>query len=379
MNVEVSTPFEAVFGPNDTGLVGTVEVAVQDGDGNTVIGPTTNNITEESVGGTPTGIYTWNAPAAPPTVGQYTIIWSPDGTWDPETNSSPDELTVFPSGTSGVPPPIALPGGPGFGPATAWTTSEAVAECCDAEVGTGYSVFDDFVGEASQVLFELSGRLYIGLDSKTVRPLCRPGCPCGQVLSRGHIVQFPEWSWDWWCTREGPCDPSKVLLSGYPVREITEVKIDGVVLGLDEYRLDGMRWAVRKNNEVWPRCQNLSLDDDEVGTWAISYTYGQEPPLIGQSAAAELACQLYQMCYGDGGDCEIPATAVRVTRQGLTIDKNATINWFFGRRGAGEGGGWATGMPRVDMFLNAFNEHGLQQRPRTWSPDMYRYAKVVGS
>ena len=58
MYVGSSEPFEAVFGDGTPGLVGTVEVAVQDGDGNTVIGPTTANITEEVVSAVPTGVYT---------------------------------------------------------------------------------------------------------------------------------------------------------------------------------------------------------------------------------------------------------------------------------------------------------------------------------
>jgi len=66
---------------------------------------------------------------------------------------------------------------------------------------------------------------------------------------------------------------------------------------------------------------------------------------------------------------------VRVTRQGVTIDRNATIAWFYGKDGDK---GWQTGIPAVDTFLNSFNETGMQQRPRTWSPDGIRYAKTVG-
>ena len=95
MLIASSAPFEASFGSGQTGLLGTCSVAVLDNDGLTVIGPTVFNITEESVGGTPVGIYTWNCPAAPGTSGQYVIVWSPDGTWNPQTASTPDELVVM--------------------------------------------------------------------------------------------------------------------------------------------------------------------------------------------------------------------------------------------------------------------------------------------
>ena len=172
-------------------------------------------------------------------------------------------------------------------------------------------------------------------------------------------------------------------LSGYPVREILEVKIDGVVIDPSTYRLDGWRWLVRMRDiaepetEVfWPSCQILDLPDTEAGTFAITYRYGQDPPLAGQHAAAALACEFYKACDGGGaGDCEIPSTAVRVTRQGVTIDKTDAIDWFLERRGVR---GWKTGILLVDAFLNAVNPGVMRRRPITWSPDAQRYAKQVG-
>ena len=84
---------------------------------------------------------------------------------------------------------------------------------------------------------------------------------------------------------------------------------------------------------------------------------------------------LASTCAGGVGECQIPANAVRVTRQGVTIDKNATVAWFYGKNGTS---GWATGIPSVDAFLNSFTTGGMRQRPRTWSPDAWRYAKAVG-
>ena len=181
------------------------------------------------------------------------------------------------------------------------------------------------------------------------------------------------------------CYPlSRVKLSGYPVREITQVKIDGEIVDPDTYRLDGSRWLTRVRDPAdpdtalgWPSCQLDDLPDTEDGTFSVTYTYGQNAPALGAMAAGALACQLYQACeQGAAGECEIPANAVRVTRQGVTIDKSATIAWFYGKN---EQGGWTTGIPLVDSFLNSINPSGMQQRPRTWSPDGQQFARVLGT
>jgi hypothetical protein len=372
MNVEASAPFEASFAAGQAGL--TPEVAVIDQDGAVVIGPTAANIAEEIVGGNPIGIYSWNAPAAPATPGQYAIVWSPDGLWDPDTVSTPDELVVFAAGATVEPAPIPAPGGGGmpFGPATAWTTADDVAACCSVEVGSDTSVFDSAVDEASQLLFALSARQFLGLAQKIVRPPCRNGCGCGQVLSRGHVVEsgWPLWGWYW--HREGACWPSQVALPGYPLREITEVKIDGVAIDPAGYRLDDRRYLTRLNNLIWPRCQNLTLPDTEDGTWSVTYTYGQEPPLIGQAAARQLACELYKACNEQ--ECALPAGTTRVVRQGVVIERLAFTAWGLQDRI------WRTGLTLVDAFLNAHNPHRLMSRPAIWSPASHlQYARTVGS
>jgi hypothetical protein len=357
VEVGASQPFEAVYGPEADAVVGTIAVVVIDNQGNAVIGPTTADIVQNEVAGIPTGIFTWSVAAAPADLGQYSIVWSPDGTWDPDTNSVPEELLVVGAGTSPSPIPSPAEGGAPFGPATSWVTADEIAECCELVGTTDPDVLQPYGDTASQLLFLNSGRLFYGLSSKTVRPLCRPNCPCGQVLSRGHIVPSPRW--DWWGLCEGPCDPSRVLLSGYPVREITQVKIDGTVIDEDGYRLERMRWLVRKGGDRWPACQNMGLDDTEEGTWSVTYTFGQAPPLAGVEAAKELACELYRSCNA-ADDCAIPQGAVRVTRAGITIERGVLRRDPVTKA-------WKTGMLKVDLFLNAVNPNGLLRRPMVWS------------
>ena len=69
-----------------------------------------------------------------------------------------------------------------------WITGDDVAECCNVETSSG-SIFDAVAEQASELLFQLSGRLYAGEQGpRTVRPPCE-SCWCGyQILSRGHVI-----------------------------------------------------------------------------------------------------------------------------------------------------------------------------------------------
>lgn len=370
--VDAAAPFEVSYAYGTTGAAGTIEVAIIDGDNNVVFGPTTDDIVEQEIGGTGTGIYVWNAAAAPSVLGQYFVVFSPDGTWDADTTSTPEEILVVAAGGAGGDSiPVPADAGPAFGPAQAWTTAEAVADCCELEGTTDPEAFDPFISSASQLLFTLSGRQFYGLSLKTgMRPPCRPGCGCGgQVLSRGHIVPPRSSLSGWWGLCSGPCEPDRVLLSGYPVNEVTQVKIDGVIVDPAEYRLERNRWLVRLGGEAWPRHNDFGLADTEEGTWSVSYTFGQAPPLPGQDAATELACDLYKNCTG--GECVTPRNAVRKTRAGVTIEMSAL-------RRDPKTGAWQTGLRAVDHFLNAYNPAGMVRRPKVQSPASHlRYAKRV--
>lgn len=367
--VEQSGVFEAIVETGTSGLVGTIEVQIQDNQGSTVFGPTTVGIIESPAG---SGFYqgTLTAPGA---LGQYSIIWSEDGTFD-EDHTIVDDLTVVEAGAGDALPPITpvVPGpGARMGPCNSWTTNEDVAACCSADVGSDVDLFDEVASAASQVLYELSVRQWPGTCDKTVRP-CQTDTPCGfQVLSRGHIVEGPyAWGGRDWGVACG-CQPvSQVELSGYPVREIVEVKIDGVVLADDEYELRDWRFLVRKNGGRWPVCQRLDLDDTEEGTWSVRYTFGQNPPWIGQMAARELACELYKSCQGSV-DCALPTGITRIVRQNLTIERNAFTAW--GR----QEGIWRTGLPMVDVFLNTYNPAGIKRRPVMMTPGRRVYPQNV--
>jgi hypothetical protein len=178
------------------------------------------------------------------------------------------------------------------------------------------------------------------------------------------------------------CVPlSRVLLPGYPVVEIAEVTIDGVVLAASEYRLDEYRYLTRIGDtdgspNTWPSCQALEKPLGEPGTWGVTVTYGQSPPNLGQDAATQLACELYRACDPDA-ECRLPYGVTRIIRQGLTIERLPSLTWAFQGQQDGRGQ-WRTGIPLVDAFLGAYNPAGLIRRPTTWSASGGAYARRYG-
>jgi hypothetical protein len=247
------------------------------------------------------------------------------------------------------------------GPCTPWIVAEDVAAVCDAIDSTDPSVYDTAALQASQVLYELSGRQFSGeCGPVTVRP-CRGGCVCWVP---GRTIDWQGW---------GNCrcgHLSRVKLAGWPVREITEVKIDGDVIDPSEYRLDGRKWLTRMvdadgKHQRWPGCQDLDRPDTVERTFAVSYTFGQDPPQAGLDAAAEFACAVAPAIASGGGECALPPGTVRVTRQGVEID-------LAGLRSQ------RTGLPSVDSFLSVYNPSGLRRRSAIFSPDIAPFAQRVG-
>ena len=369
--------FEASYGSGTSGLVGTVEVAIIDLDNTTVFGPTAAGIIENIVDGVPSGVYTAEL-VAPTTAAQYGVVWSEDGTWDPINVSPVDQLIVAGTGVTPI-----LPGPPAAsadtGPCSLWATPDDLAECCEAATDASDSeeALETHLAVASQILWELSGRRYSGACAKTVRP-CRSGCSCwpfqrftvGDSSDIHYIWSGRQWAWDgggYGASCGCGCEP-RVLLSGYPVQTIQQVKINGETLAASSYRIDEKRYLVRTDGDYWPACQNISLPDSEDGTWSVTYIYGEGPPLAGALAATKLACELLAACT-DGAECQLPTQAVRIVRQGITID---TLQPLASMLIDG-----STGLVEIDSFIAAYGR-GPRRRPAVWSPESERYARPVG-
>jgi hypothetical protein len=77
---------------------------------------------------------------------------------------------------------------------------------------------------------------------------------------------------------------------------------------------------------------------------------------------------LYRSCTG--GECKLPTGTTRVTRQGITIEREALSTFLRGAQ---------TGIVSVDAFLVAFGLGGATRRPAVWSPSGPKYAKQAGT
>lgn len=263
-------------------------------------------------------------------------------------------------------------------PCEPWVTGEEVADCCESFAGgtdpEAIALLEPYAEAATDILYGLSGGAFKGeCGPITVRP-CNSDCSCFSILDAG-------WAWDRlasrWYNGQRTCGcrcTSEIHLSGWP-REILEVRIDGVALGGDEYRLDDGFRLVRMRDPadpsrrvLWPGCQILDLDDTEEGTFAIDYTYGVDPPQAAKDAAVALACQLFGACNPASGRCTLPRGVTALARAGVTINLDAI------GKALADG---ATGILAIDVFLARYGDGAGQ--PTVWSPDIDPYPRRVGT
>lgn len=338
-----------------------------------------------------------------PAVGKFVCALSPqlppgtyryrcDGTGAVEA-SSENSFDVI---ESGVLTPVD-PGVPITGPCSSWVNGDDVAACgTNLVTATEHWRLDDVAYQASSLLYALSGRQFPGVCTRTVRP-CQAGC------SHFGSFGFGTGSWWWgaiggwwgggigvgpyWVNDDGyTCgcgSTSSVRLSGYPVREILQVLIDGVTLpefdpltGARNWRLDYRTDLIRMWNpggqnpvpQWWPNCQQLSLDDDQPGTFSVKYQWGADVPISGRMAAAQLARELWLACNGQ--QCKLPTKVTKVVRTGITMERIVPIAQML-RSGS-------TGIQLVDSFMAEFNPNAMRRRSLVWSPDDQQYAREVG-
>jgi hypothetical protein len=263
-------------------------------------------------------------------------------------------------------PTASTPGGPGgiTGPCADWP----VTWICDLDT-LNPAVTGVAVSMATETLWALTGMRF-GVCQVTLRP-CRSECDDGRFYddfgppwASGYYPQPALIGGLWFnlvcgsCTSGCSCGTVSEVRLPAPVNEIIEVLVDGAVLAASSYRLDNNRLLVRTDGGEWPRCNDLSLDDTEPGTWSVTATYGEELPQGAALAMGELACEIAKAA--DGGDCKLPAGLQQLVRQGVTISYPDVGELF--RQGR-------TGLYLVDMFVSTWNPYGLRQRSRVYSVD----------
>jgi hypothetical protein len=254
-----------------------------------------------------------------------------------------------------------------YGPCADWPVTFTCDVSCEAPEVTGQAI-----AAATEVVWALSGRQF-GLCEVTLRP-CRRDC--GDYPWPGSGLagwsQWPGNSWlsvalvggQWFnvicgrCTNGCSCSSISEVLLPVPVYRIVEVRVDGSPLVTGAYRLDDARRLVRTDGGEWPRCNDLSLDDTEEGTWSVTAEYGREVPELGRLAVGELACQLIRARNGE--ECLLPSNVTQLVRQGVTIQMPDSLELL--RRGM-------TNLYLVNLFIQTYNPNQLNRRSGVYSID----------
>jgi len=251
------------------------------------------------------------------------------------------------------------------GPCDPWPVRWVCDVSAESPSATGYAV-----SAATRILWALTGRQF-GTCSSTLRP-CRVDCNSS----------WPAGGWDMWAMpttygygyldgmywyplgcggcNTGECGCERVSETRLPdaVSSVTQVKVDGVVLSASAYRVDNNRLLVRTDGQQWPRCNNLSKNDTQTGTWSVTAVYGQEVPEGGQLACGELACEILKAMRGE--ECRLPAGVTQLVRQGVTISVPDFGDILMHGR---------TGLWLCDMFIMSENPKHLRQRARVYNVD----------
>lgn len=243
-------------------------------------------------------------------------------------------------------------------------------QCCvwptGSEAVTGYAR-----QSATEVLWQKSGQRY-GLCEITIRP-CRRSCGSG---SWPFMDRWYEWSGGMWprpllynglwfnvacggCPGGCSCTSlEEVLLPGV-VSSVSQVKVDGVILSSSSYRLDDNQLLVRTDGGSWPHCQDMAAADTQPGTWSVTFTFGEVPPVIGRQAVGQLMCALARECMGE--DCRLPANVTSLVRQGVSIELEADFLKRFNM---------------VNLFLDYANPAGLIAAPGIYDPDAQMFRRA---
>lgn len=281
---------------------------------------------------------------------------------------------------------VVNPTPPRAGPCSPWVTAAEVLSIPDPDAGDlDQNLLTDALAAtmasiASEVLYMLSGQQYTGACGPvTVRPISRPkdGDTRGMIgtMPGGYLAIYG-WPSAWGnagggaAMHYGVTEAPEVELGAFPILNISQVTIDGIIIPPTEYYLQDRRVLVRRRptgqatptaRYGWPTSQLVDLPPTEEGTFAVTYTYGAPPPVSGYWAALKLSQMLVRDACGEDG--VFPQRVTSVTRQGVSVAVTDVMDFF--SRGL-------TGIYQLDLFIRAYNPSGATRKPIAWSPDLGR-------
>jgi hypothetical protein len=259
-----------------------------------------------------------------------------------------------------------------IGPCEPWPFEP---ECCQLPEGVGPETIDRWRAVATSILWALSGRRWGPSCPYTVRP-CRKRCldssgPISfQAGGTGPWIPYIGADGVWrnasvcGCKSDCSCgELCEVRLDG-PVHDIVSVEVDGVMLPPESYRVDSANLLVRTDGQCWPDCQDMAAPCGEPDTFCVTYRIGLPLDEAAIAAFSALVCHLVKDCSGSCG-CKVSTNRnlSHLSRQGVDLEfADPTVIYSEMR----------TGLPAVDMWLNAVNPYRQTSPSRVYSPDYKR-------
>ena len=233
---------------------------------------------------------------------------------------------------------------------------------------------------ASEILYERTAHRFTGTCGPvTIRPVNRPTNGDSRAMFAGG---GGGWGYGWGSSMMNNLGELPIMemyvdgsapvieLYDYPVNEILLVKIDGVEIPATEYELRESKYLLRIRPTAgyqaterfgWPTSQIQDLPDTEVGTFSVTYNYGQDPGSGGRMACRALALNLALPSFGEAN--AYPERLTSISRQGVTAEFANVIDIM-------KTGG--TGIRTVDMWIKSVNPNLQMKKPLVYSPDTAR-------
>jgi hypothetical protein len=241
-----------------------------------------------------------------------------------------------------------------LGPCAPWTDAELVT-ACEAYADVESEALETPITVASELLYNLSGMQFPGTCTGTVRPVDRAFL----IRATDGTYEIPYGSFRWTALGHAYAFDTQTV----PIKSVTEVLVDGVAMDLANVIVQDERWIIRRDGQAWPVAQRLNLPTTEVGTWSLTYTYGDAPPASGVLAASKLAGELALSCGSESQRkcCRLSRRVQQVTRQGMSMILLDPFQFLDKGR---------LGIMEIDAFLMTFNPEGLQGEPVFGSPDL---------